>query len=365
MVNYHKRIVNGLVLTTILVAYLICSICLAAGKASAFVRLQFGNDAYIEVPSNWTFLEESIRQNLNTYSEAVVKLSGIDINQGDNQILIAANAYTTDKKPSASVRLSVRVGHFPSQIEIESDNPSELHLEAESVLRQLQDFHSDDVVNIKLLKTHVERLGVLYAIVNDIQVDYPYGSYQDRLDIIYLGDKVYKLYTSYKKSEAGLFEPIIRYVRKSFTVSSGLSHAERYCTEERMNGMTYLINMLKTAIKKPLEKDLANMLLQKIPDSKPYIKDDEYLGQLIMNEGISIGVIFFAFEDGYTSTSTLAMGPMSKENHQYIWQCFVTAASRIGHEIRNNVYDVGDEVAVDIYMPASDTVSAQAFRIQR
>jgi hypothetical protein len=79
---------------------------------SAFAHFRFGSDVSIDVPRNWYFLDENIRQNLNTYSEAVVRLAGITANQGNNQILIAANAYTTSKKPSATMRLSVMRGEF-------------------------------------------------------------------------------------------------------------------------------------------------------------------------------------------------------------------------------------------------------------
>lgn len=189
-----------------------------AGGVSTFVRLQFGNDVSVEVPRNWVFLDQNIRQHLNTYSEAVAKLSGINVNQGNNQILVAANAYTTGKEPSATMRLSVRVGSFPSQSEIKFADLTELRRDAELSLRRLQGSLPDHVRGMKLIDVRVERLGGYYTIVTDKQIDYVYGPTLDRLDVICVGSKNYKLNTSYQKSEAWMFEPIIRHIRQSLRI---------------------------------------------------------------------------------------------------------------------------------------------------
>jgi hypothetical protein len=219
MVGYRSTTVHGLALTAMMMIFALASACFAADGASTFARLQFGKDASIEVPRNWTFLDQNIRQHLNTHSEAVAKFSGIDVNQGDNQVLVAANAYTTDKKPSATMRLSVRAGSFPSQAEIKSADPTELRREAESTLRRLQGSLPDNVRGEKLIDVRLERLGAYYTIVTDKQVEYVSGEAIDRLDAIYVGSKVYKLNTSYRKSEAWLFEPIIQHIRQSLTIT--------------------------------------------------------------------------------------------------------------------------------------------------
>lgn len=189
---------------------------------STFARLQFGNDVSIEVPRNWTFLDPNIRSHLNTYSEAVAKLSGINANQGNNQILVAANAYIAqNKKPAATMRLSVRVGSVASQADVKASNLNDLRREAESTLEKLQRSGSlpANVRAMKLIDVRVEKLGGLYTIVSDKQVDYDSGPEIDRLDVIYLGNKVLKLNTSWK-SDVPMFEPIVRRVRQSLVVTS-------------------------------------------------------------------------------------------------------------------------------------------------
>jgi hypothetical protein len=203
-------LVGSLVIAVLLSGFKGAGFC--ADGTSTFVRLQFGKDASIEVPRNWTFLDQNIRQHLNTYTEAVAKFSGINVNQGDNQILVAANAYTNDKKPSATMRLSVRVGSFPSQAEIKRADRAELKREAESTVQRLQASLPDNVRGIRLLDVHLEKLGPLYALATEQEVDYVSGPALERLDVIYLGGRVYKLHTSYRKSEAWIFEPVIRHI---------------------------------------------------------------------------------------------------------------------------------------------------------
>ena len=220
MVSFRRRIVHCPALTAMIMVFALAPACFAADGASTFVRLQFGKDASIEVPRNWAFLDQNIRQHLNTYSEAVAKFSGIDVNQGNNQILVAANAYTTDKRPSATMRLSVRMGRFPSQAEIKSADLTKLRREAESSLQRLQGSLPDTVRGMKLLDVRLERLGAYYTIVTDKQVDYVSGQELDRLDVIYVGSRVYKLDPSYRKSESWLFEPIMRHIRQSLTITA-------------------------------------------------------------------------------------------------------------------------------------------------
>ncbi len=77
-------------------------------QSSSFAKLQFGETIFLETPRNWTYLNEQVRQHINTGSEAIGQLAGFAIAQGDNQILLAANAFTSFKTPSATLRLSVR-----------------------------------------------------------------------------------------------------------------------------------------------------------------------------------------------------------------------------------------------------------------
>ncbi|MEW8264725.1 MAG: hypothetical protein AB2731_01170 [Candidatus Thiodiazotropha sp.] len=185
---------------------------------SAFAHFRFGSDISIDVPRNWYFLDENIRQNLNTYSEAVVRLAGITATQGNYQILIAANANTSSKKPSATMRLSVRRGKFISQGEARIANPKELEAMAEYQLERLNSSLPDNVKGISLIGVRIEKLGKYYSIVTEKLVEYTSGVEVDRLDVVYFPNVVYKLNTSYRKSEEWMFLPILKIIRDSLSI---------------------------------------------------------------------------------------------------------------------------------------------------
>ncbi|MEW8300329.1 MAG: hypothetical protein AB2723_03870 [Candidatus Thiodiazotropha sp.] len=185
---------------------------------SAFAHFRFGSDISIDVPRNWYFLDENIRQNLNTYSEAVVRLAGITATQGNNQILIAANANTSSKKPSATMRLSVRRGKFISQGEARIADPKELEAMAEYQLERLNSSLPDNVKGISLIGVRIEKLGKYYSIVTEKLVEYTSGVEVDRLDVVYFPNVVYKLNTSYRKSEEWMFLPILKIIRDSLSI---------------------------------------------------------------------------------------------------------------------------------------------------
>ena len=210
--NIHRAILFGVFLL------ILGTLNNANAENSSFAHFRFGSDVSIDVPRNWYFLDENIRQNLNTYSEAVVRLAGITAAQGNNQILIAANAYTASKKPSATMRLSARKGDFISQREVTEADPKELAMMAKYQLDKLKSSLPDNVRSMSLVGVRIEKLGKYYSIVTEKLVEYTSGLQVDRVDVIYFRNVVYKLNTSYRKSEAWIFKPIIEIVRESLSI---------------------------------------------------------------------------------------------------------------------------------------------------
>ena len=108
----------GALCERIVTAVLLIAAGMANAQDGAFAKLDFGGEVRIEVPRNWTFLDDNIKKHLNTGGEAAARLAGIAPNPGENVILVAANAFTSLRTPSATLRLSVRRGESPSQSEM-------------------------------------------------------------------------------------------------------------------------------------------------------------------------------------------------------------------------------------------------------
>ncbi len=185
---------------------------------SAFAHFKFGSDVSVDVPRNWYFLDKNIRDNLNTFSEAAVRLAGISAAQGNNQILIAANAYTNSKKPSATMRLSVRRGNFISQSDVQDSDIKKIKMMTKKQIDKLNESLPDYVKSMKLVSVRVEKIGGYYSVVTKKLVEYDTGLEVDRLDVIYFPKVVYKLNTSYRKNEEWMFKPILEIVRNSLSI---------------------------------------------------------------------------------------------------------------------------------------------------
>ena len=92
--GYLPGLVRKVALTFALGVTSIASVPCQAQSAS-FTRLNFGEAIRIEVPRNWTYLDERLRKHINTAGEAAQRLAGIPPNSGENVVVVAANAYTS------------------------------------------------------------------------------------------------------------------------------------------------------------------------------------------------------------------------------------------------------------------------------
>lgn len=223
--NDMKR--TSIVVLSFLILSLFVCISTAMSQKSSFAVLQFGEDITIEVPRDWTYLDDNMKRHINTFSEAVLKLSGISLNQGDNKILVAANAYTRYSTPSATLRLSVR----PKDAK-ESITQSEMRQEApklskKEVLEMLAPTISETkramlniegIRSVKLIDARIEQSKHLTCLLTEFENSADYGISLVQVYVCPAGDKSIKLTTSYRKSEAIMFKPTLKYVWNSLRV---------------------------------------------------------------------------------------------------------------------------------------------------
>ena len=74
---------------------------MAEGNSFKTQNLKYGIS--VDIPLGWEILPKNLLRQLDNATEART-----GINQSNNEILIAANCYTLDKKPSATLRISIR-----------------------------------------------------------------------------------------------------------------------------------------------------------------------------------------------------------------------------------------------------------------
>jgi len=179
---------------------------------------------YIEVPRNWTYLDENLRRHLETVSEAVARLAGITPNPGENLILVAGSAYTSFRTPSATLRLSVRWGNSPTQEDMREI--AKLHKkDLTEILAPIADetrrvmVGLEGVKSVKAVDARIASNQGLTCMFSEFETDASDGVKLSQTYICPLGNRSVKLSTSYRKSEATLFHPVVAYVWHSLRVN--------------------------------------------------------------------------------------------------------------------------------------------------
>ena len=208
---------------TVILAPILGESALVHAQDNSFAKLDFAGTAFIEVPVNWKYLDENLGKQLNIAGEATVRFAGITPNTGENVILIAANAYTSSRTPSATLRLSVRRGKAPTQTEMR-----EASRLPRSALTQLLEPIAEETRRVMVVNSGVKSVtttassvlsnrGVVCMFFEfEIKSTTRTSLYQTY--VCPLGERSVKLSTSYNKSEANIFRPIIDHVWQSLRV---------------------------------------------------------------------------------------------------------------------------------------------------
>jgi len=192
-------------------------------QGSAFAKLDFGGMIYIEVPRNWTYLTDNITKHIDTGSEATIRLAGISPNNGQNSILIAGNAYTSYRTTSGLFRLSVRYGSSPVQEDMRkltelSEDEVALILTPVANLTRKAMLSTKSIKSVKTVNTKVTTNNGLVCMFFEFETDLLDGLKLAQTYVCPLGNKSVKLSTSYRKSEAILFRPVVEYIWTSLRV---------------------------------------------------------------------------------------------------------------------------------------------------
>lgn len=193
---------------------------------SAFVFSEFDGDVRIALPRNWKYMDERMADDLNTSSEAAQRLAGHPSSQGDNKVLLAANAYDDHGISRATVRLSMREGPGPSQSELKTlSKQSSEEIEAgllpvamETVQMMLK---RPGVRSYRVRGVRIDSNPSLWCTLFSFEGEYHGKSIVSDTWHCPLGNRALKLSTSYDQDRESVYRPIVDYMRQSLTVQTG------------------------------------------------------------------------------------------------------------------------------------------------
>ncbi|WP_206214324.1 hypothetical protein [Desulfovibrio sp. ZJ369] len=200
--------------------FLILCLCVMPKMADAgsYKTQNLKYNIQVDIPIGWELLPQNVLRQLGNMTEA---LTGRD--QSNNEILLAANCYTLNEKPSATVRISVRK-------KASSVTQDELATFSDIDFKYILYEAINNAINLdkKLgTKTDIETLKVFTANV-DGQLAFvtaknvlSHGKYQAHIFyLILMHDYRIKIYATFNWDEAMLFEPIIKRIISSIKIGT-------------------------------------------------------------------------------------------------------------------------------------------------
>lgn len=186
---------------------------------SAFITMDLGGIARLALPRSWTLTDAKISEQINTSSEAAARLGGLEINRGDNRVLVSANAFDSMGNVQATIRLSVSPAPGLSQADMrelsaltnEEVQPilKSQFMQASEALLNVPGVKS---LNVKLTSINQNNSLVCMRVTSEFERDLLYGIFVSDYWICPLGDRAIKLSTSYKKDLESIYRPTIEYV---------------------------------------------------------------------------------------------------------------------------------------------------------
>lgn len=198
------------------------SILYGAGNESSFARVKLNNDVQVDLPRTWTYLDKNIADHLNTTSEAISNQISIPLNQSNNEILVAANAYDSQGKSKATFRISSRKVPSLTQLQMKEiaekqskTVESELYSTAEKTARALP--AAPGIRAAKVLSTKIDRNNNLVCLLTSIETITDRGPIIMDTWICPSGTRTIKLSTSYHKNYSVIYQPIIHRIWRSLT----------------------------------------------------------------------------------------------------------------------------------------------------
>lgn len=192
------------------------------GNPSSFFTKDF-NGITVSLPKSWKWMDHADAESLNTNTEAVGESVGMKIDQGNNTILVAGNAFNDAEDSVATVRLSARSAPTISQAELRlALNDPQTNIEnvlvgqAEHTAMSMRKLPY--VIYYNVIGAGLRQNGSLICTWSAFEFDIGKGPYVSDTWICPLSNRTLKLTTSYSKARANLFAATVDHIWRSLSL---------------------------------------------------------------------------------------------------------------------------------------------------
>ena len=205
-------------ITRVILAVILTTTATVTAAESLFVTVKLPHGFTVDIPKNWWIIGKDLQRNLDTSVQAVMDLTKVDVGEGSEANLIAANSMP--KSTYASVRVDVSTPADENPSTIQQLTPGELSALGQETLpglRKVADLQGNtvlafygvtkgDVGGHPSLSTRWKRSGQQGAVIVEILQ-------------VFLPKKTFRVNLAYRESEQVIWKPIIQRIKASIAIS--------------------------------------------------------------------------------------------------------------------------------------------------
>ncbi len=202
--------------------FLLVAVTLACNPAAAqtgeYKRLQLSYGISLEVPSHWTILSQSTRDNIQAAGRAMTENAGLEGPGGRKENILAVNS--SPAPTGAMIRVSVTRPPDYSQADLASATPADLKEVANEMLmgfRKMEASGGPKVIQVQPGRIEIHNKYRILVLPYTRHDKFGPSSWQVTQYKIPLDDRLIEITLSHRESDAIVWKPILEKVKRSIS----------------------------------------------------------------------------------------------------------------------------------------------------
>lgn len=188
----------------------------AAAQTGDYKRLQLSYGISLEIPSHWTILSQSTRNNLQAAGRAAAENAGLEGLGGKKENILAVNS--SPVPTGAMIRVSVTRPPDYSQADLISAAPADLKDVANEMLmafKKMEASGGPKVIQVQTVRIEIHNKYRVLVLPYTRHDKFGPSSWQVTQYKIPLDDRIIEITLSHRESDAMVWRPILEKVKRS------------------------------------------------------------------------------------------------------------------------------------------------------
>ena len=189
----------------------------AADNSSNFLSIKLPRGIALQIPKGWWLLGTDHDRIIQTSVEAAMDLSGIELLDGKETNLIAANSMPRTTYAAVRVDSTIPPSVAPSDFAlISAADVRELQSDMQDILQKVLPLQGNQLIEFS--GSRIEKISGHPAIVTEYQRTGPKGPVFVQINQIFTSSQEIRINLSYRESEVALWKAVVGKIRKSIVI---------------------------------------------------------------------------------------------------------------------------------------------------